>query len=251
MLRALGHARVDRFHLNEGHAALAVLALLEEEIRGAAPADLDARTPPCASAASSPRTRRSPPATIASRTRWSPRCSAPPAQHRLEALGQTRGAEPHRSRAAQRALRERRRDATWRGLDPDVPGVSDPLDHQRHPPRHLGRAGVPGPVRPAPSRVAPRRAFAALRGEDPPRRDLVGARARQAGAARAPRGGRRDRLPRGGLHASASPGAPPPTSARRCSSTISRGCARSRRPMARSSWCSPARRTRTTARARS
>jgi starch phosphorylase len=31
MLRALGHAQIDRFHLNEGHAALAVLALLEEE----------------------------------------------------------------------------------------------------------------------------------------------------------------------------------------------------------------------------
>src|SRR5262245_287668 len=30
MLRALGYARVDRFHLNEGHAALAVLELLEE-----------------------------------------------------------------------------------------------------------------------------------------------------------------------------------------------------------------------------
>ncbi len=37
MLRALGQSRVDRFHLNEGHAALAVLALLEERIgRGAA-----------------------------------------------------------------------------------------------------------------------------------------------------------------------------------------------------------------------
>ena len=32
MLRALGHAQIDRFHLNEGHAALAVLALLEEEL---------------------------------------------------------------------------------------------------------------------------------------------------------------------------------------------------------------------------
>jgi len=30
MLRALGHAEIDRFHLNEGHAALAVLELLEE-----------------------------------------------------------------------------------------------------------------------------------------------------------------------------------------------------------------------------
>ncbi len=30
MLRALGHERIDRFHLNEGHAALAALALLEE-----------------------------------------------------------------------------------------------------------------------------------------------------------------------------------------------------------------------------
>jgi starch phosphorylase len=30
MLRALGHDRIERFHLNEGHAALAVLRLLEE-----------------------------------------------------------------------------------------------------------------------------------------------------------------------------------------------------------------------------
>ena len=42
MLRALGHTGVDRFHLNEGHAALAVLALLEEELRTGAPADLEA-----------------------------------------------------------------------------------------------------------------------------------------------------------------------------------------------------------------
>jgi starch phosphorylase len=33
MLRALGHERIDRFHLNEGHAALAVLELLAEETR--------------------------------------------------------------------------------------------------------------------------------------------------------------------------------------------------------------------------
>ena len=33
MLRALGHTQIDRFHLNEGHAALAVLELLEEETR--------------------------------------------------------------------------------------------------------------------------------------------------------------------------------------------------------------------------
>jgi glycogen phosphorylase len=32
MLRALGHVDVDRFHLNEGHAALAILALLEERL---------------------------------------------------------------------------------------------------------------------------------------------------------------------------------------------------------------------------
>jgi starch phosphorylase len=40
MLRALGHARVDRFHLNEGHAALAVLELLAEKraLAGASPA---------------------------------------------------------------------------------------------------------------------------------------------------------------------------------------------------------------------
>jgi starch phosphorylase len=32
MLRALGYQRIDRFHMNEGHAALAVLALAEEEM---------------------------------------------------------------------------------------------------------------------------------------------------------------------------------------------------------------------------
>jgi starch phosphorylase len=34
MLWALGHASIHRFHLNEGHAALAVLALLEERVGG-------------------------------------------------------------------------------------------------------------------------------------------------------------------------------------------------------------------------
>jgi starch phosphorylase len=34
MLRALGHASIHRFHLNEGHAALAVLALLDERVDG-------------------------------------------------------------------------------------------------------------------------------------------------------------------------------------------------------------------------
>jgi starch phosphorylase len=32
MLRALGHDAIDRFHLNEGHAALAVTALIDEEM---------------------------------------------------------------------------------------------------------------------------------------------------------------------------------------------------------------------------
>jgi len=34
MLRALGFHRIDRFHLNEGHAALCVLALLDEQLQG-------------------------------------------------------------------------------------------------------------------------------------------------------------------------------------------------------------------------
>jgi starch phosphorylase len=32
LLRALGYTRIERFHLNEGHAALAILALLEEQV---------------------------------------------------------------------------------------------------------------------------------------------------------------------------------------------------------------------------
>jgi len=41
MLRALGHDRLDYFHLNEGHAALAALALVEEELERGEP-DLQA-----------------------------------------------------------------------------------------------------------------------------------------------------------------------------------------------------------------
>jgi starch phosphorylase len=40
MLRALGYERIDRFHLNEGHAALAVLALVEEEMKSDGGLDL-------------------------------------------------------------------------------------------------------------------------------------------------------------------------------------------------------------------
>lgn len=45
MLRALGHADIDRFHLNEGHSALLVLELLNERLGGrttATAADIDA-----------------------------------------------------------------------------------------------------------------------------------------------------------------------------------------------------------------
>jgi len=35
MLRALGHDKVDRFHMNEGHAAFLTLELLQEQCRGA------------------------------------------------------------------------------------------------------------------------------------------------------------------------------------------------------------------------
>jgi len=41
MLRALGYRELQRFHLNEGHAALATLALVEERTGLAAPADGD------------------------------------------------------------------------------------------------------------------------------------------------------------------------------------------------------------------
>lgn len=36
MLRALGHTRIERFHMNEGHAALLTLELLQEQCRAAA-----------------------------------------------------------------------------------------------------------------------------------------------------------------------------------------------------------------------
>jgi starch phosphorylase len=37
MLRALGHAQITRFHMNEGHSALLVLALIEEQLAAAGP----------------------------------------------------------------------------------------------------------------------------------------------------------------------------------------------------------------------
>jgi starch phosphorylase len=43
MLGALGHGDIDRFHLNEGHAALAVLALLEEQNASRATRDRSGR----------------------------------------------------------------------------------------------------------------------------------------------------------------------------------------------------------------
>lgn len=52
MLRALGHHDIARFHMNEGHAALLALALLEEKIDGrypqqATPGDMDNLRPKC------------------------------------------------------------------------------------------------------------------------------------------------------------------------------------------------------------
>lgn len=52
MLRALGHDSIRRFHLNEGHAALLTLELLDEEARTAgrstvAPEDMEAVTEKC------------------------------------------------------------------------------------------------------------------------------------------------------------------------------------------------------------
>ncbi len=43
MLRALGHRQISRYHLNEGHAALLILGLLEEEqaVAGAGPMTVD------------------------------------------------------------------------------------------------------------------------------------------------------------------------------------------------------------------
>ena len=101
-----------------------------------------------------------------------------PAQRRLEALGQAQ--ELNLTDLALRSVRFVNGVAMRHGEVSNrmFPAVSDPLDHQRHPPRHLGRAGVPGPLRPALSRLAPRRAFPAPCGEDP-------AAARSAGRTRA------------------------------------------------------------------
>ena len=126
MLRALGHTRIDRFHLNEGHAALAVLELLAEETRraergrrstrarGRAPA---LRLHHAHAGARGPR-----PLSERARRSGGRRRTA---QRTLAALRPDVGAEPHGPRAAQRALRERRRHATRarcrRGCFPSIP----------------------------------------------------------------------------------------------------------------------------------
>ena len=70
ILQALGFD-ITTFHLNEGHAALLTLQLLHESRRTAAelrPGEPLTILPPCANAASSPRTRLFRPATINSLT---------------------------------------------------------------------------------------------------------------------------------------------------------------------------------------
>ena len=70
MLRALGYDAISRFHMNEGHASLLTLELLEEEARKAGRTTVTAaRTSrPCGSGASSPPIRRSLPDTTSSRS---------------------------------------------------------------------------------------------------------------------------------------------------------------------------------------
>ena len=200
MLRALGHHRIDRFHLNEGHAALAVLELLAEE-SGRGHADdgelaLAAVRKRCVFTTHTPVPAghdRFPNELVAS-------VVGDAAQRTLETLGQT--SELNLTDLALRSVRFVNGVAMRHGEVSArmFPALSDPLDHERHPPGDLGGAGLPGAVRPALPRMAPRRAVAALRRQDSARRDLVGALAREAGAARAAQARRRHGLPRGGLH---------------------------------------------------
>ena len=145
MLRALGHERIATYHLNEGHAALLVLALLEQ-VR-ATPHGLP---------------------TYDDLARVRERCvftthTPVPAGHDCfgldlahDVLGAERvatlraldltdhdAAEHDPPRAARDALHQRGRDEARRSLARDVPGRRDPRDHQRRPRRHLDLAAVP------------------------------------------------------------------------------------------------------------
>jgi starch phosphorylase len=77
LLRTLGYEHIDRFHMNEGHAAFLILQLFDEELnrtggRKIKPEHIEM----CAERACSPRTRRWPPDTTSSPWTWSAKSSA-------------------------------------------------------------------------------------------------------------------------------------------------------------------------------
>ena len=142
MLDAMGYADDAQYHMNEGHAALITLTLLERELAGRARHDI--------SEADLERVRQ--------RCIFTTHTPVPAGHDKFDegeykgVLGDDRAqllvdaqrrrgshAQHDAPRASPLALRERRRDAAPRDLAGDVPRLSDRLDHQRRARAHVDR----------------------------------------------------------------------------------------------------------------
>ena len=195
LLRALGHDGVATYHMNEGHAALLVLALLDA--RGIARAGSRALR------LHHPHARPGRPRPLrAGAGRSGARCRPRRRAARVRPARRRGRAQHDAARAARLALRQRRRHAPRRGLAGDVPRARHRGDHQRRPRRHLGRAAAGRALRPPPAGLAARQRRAAPGGRDSAR-----------GAARGPRRGQGsdDRADRAGPSACASTRSPSPS----------------------------------------
>ena len=141
MAHALGH-RVNVYHMNEGHAALLTLALLESEL-GGGPLSAATETDLAAGAqadASSPRTRRFRPATIAFLLEQTIRILGGDRTARLEKLGCFRDGMLNMTLLALNFSRYANGVAMQHAKVSrrDVPGVHHRLHHQRRSRAHLG-----------------------------------------------------------------------------------------------------------------
>jgi starch phosphorylase len=251
MANALGH-RINVYHMNEGHAALLTLALIESQLGGGplgAPteADLALVRQKCVFTTHTP--------VPAGHDRFSTeqtiRILGGDRTARLERLGCYRDGMLNMTLLALKFSRYANGVAMQHAkVSPrHVPGVCHRLDHQRRSRAHLGlRADAADAGCDIP---AWRRDNLYLRNAiDLPEKEILGARTRQGGAAG--RGGRADRAgaQSQGADAGLCAARPPPTSGRRCCLPIPSGWWRLPPRPADCRLSTPARRIRRTSPAR-
>ena len=183
LLRAL-NCQAELYHLNEGHSALLTLCLLEWQLDGRKPFELDESdvepgAAPLRVHDAHARPRR--PRQVSDRDRHAgPRRGTGRAARR-GALHRRRNAQHDAPRAPPRAFRQRRRDEAPRSVAGHVSELPDRRDHERRPRRHVDVAAVSGAVRPTHSRVAHRQPVPALRGRHSAPRDSRRARRSEEG----------------------------------------------------------------------